>query len=79
MLRTLRSSAALLAMLAIVACAPPRPPEEERRPAPQAQAHATSSSPSAIVEQANAYKDRAQDAQANATDRRREAIDAATR
>ncbi len=60
--RTLRLTAALVATLAIAACAPPKPPQEERRPEPQAQPGAGSASSSAIVEQANAYKDRARDA-----------------
>ena len=80
--RTLRLTAALVATLALAACAPPKPPEEERRPEPQSQSDAGSASPSAIVEHANAYKDRAREAiqQAEeAADRERAAADAAVR
>ena len=78
--RTIRLTAALSATLALAACAPPKPPEEERRPEPQSQSDAGSASPSAIVEHANAYKDRAREAvqQAEeAADRERAATDAA--
>lgn len=80
--RTIRLTAALCATLALVACAPPKPPEEERRPAPQSQPDAGSASPSAIVEHANAYKDRAREAvqqAGEAADRERAAADAAAR
>ena len=78
--RTIRLTAALCATLALAACAPPKPPEEERRPEPQSQSDAGSAPPSAIVEHANAYKDRAREAvqQAEeAADRERAATDAA--
>ena len=78
--RTIRLTAALSATLALAACAPPKPPEEERRPEPQSQSDAGSAPPSAIVEHANAYKDRAREAvqQAEeAADRERAATDAA--
>ena len=78
--RTIHLTAALCATLALTACAPPKPPEEERRPEPQSQSDAGSAPPSAIVEHANAYKDRAREAvqQAEeAADRERAATDAA--
>lgn len=80
--RTIRLTAALSATLALAACAPPKPPEEERRPEPQSQSDAGSASPSAIVEHANAYKDRAREAvqqAGEAADRQRAAADAAAR
>ena len=80
--RTIRLTAALCATLALAACAPPKPPEEERRPAPQSQSDAGSASPPAIVEHANAYKDRAREAvqqAGEAADRQRAAADAAAR
>ena len=82
MSRTIRLAAALSATVALAACAPPKPPEEERRPEPQSQPDAGSASPSAIVEHANAYKDRAREAvqqAGEAADRQRAAADAAAR
>lgn len=75
---TARSAAATLAIAALAACSPPQPPEEERRPEPQAQA---TQPQSAIVQTADAYKDRARNAeteQLEAADRQRAQIDAAT-
>jgi hypothetical protein len=66
----------------LAACTPPDKPEEERRPEPRSQADPARVPQSAIVQTAEAYKDRAraaQDQQADAADRQREAIDAATR
>ena len=80
--RTIRLTAALCATLVLAACAPPKPPEEEHRPEPQSQSDAGSASPSAIVEHANAYKDRAREAvqqAGEAADRERAAADAAAR
>ena len=55
---------ACLLVLALAGCSPPEPPEEERRPEPQAggtQAQPTSG----IVQTADAYKDAARAAVAN--------------
>ena len=78
--RHARIAAASLALAALPACSPPKPPEEERRPEPQAQAAAQPQS--AIVQAADAYKDRARDAAKAAQDaagNQRAQIDAATR
>ncbi len=67
----------LLSCLFVVACSPPKPPEEERRPAPQAQQQAGPKS--AIVQSAEAYKDRARSVEAtqlDAADQQRAEIDA---
>lgn len=75
----LSSAGLLLACLFLSACAPPKPPEEERRPDPQA---ASPTGPtSAIVQTAEAYKDRARGAeksQLDAADQQRADIDAQT-
>lgn len=72
----------LLGCLGLSACSPPKPPEEERRPEPQAQATPANSQPkSAIVQTADAYKERARSAetqQLEAADQQRADIDAAT-
>ncbi len=76
MFRHARIVAAALALVALSACSPPTPPEEERRPEPQAQPAA-----SAVVGQANAYKDAARNAASAVQDqaqRERAQIDAAT-
>ena len=73
---------ALGCSLLLAACMPPDKPEEERRPEPRSQADPARTPQSAIVQTAKAYKDRAraaQDQQADAADRQREAIEAATR
>lgn len=75
----LRTAIASLALVMLAACSPPKPPEEERRPEPQAQA--ATQPQSTIVQTADAYKDRARDAeteQLEAADRQRAQIDAAT-
>ena len=71
---------ACLLVLALAGCSPPEPPEEERRPEPQAggtQAQPTSG----IVQTADAYKDAARDAaartQAQAAQQARAADEAA--
>ena len=67
-------------IVALAACSPPKPPEEERRPEPQAQADAKPQSE--IVQAADAYKDRARSATTaaqDAADGQRAQIDAATR
>ena len=77
--RNARIAAASLAIGLLAACAPPKPPEEERRPEPQAQAAAQPQS--AIVQTAEAYKDRARSAesqQLEAADQQRAQSDAAT-
>jgi len=80
----MRTATAMLLVLACVglnACTPPGPPDEKRRPAPQAGAQAGAPR-SAIVRNANAYKDRARDAQAaslDAADRQRAETDTQTR
>lgn len=56
----LRTAIASLALVMLAACSPPKPPEEERRPEPQAQA--ATQPQSTIVQTADAYKDRARDA-----------------
>ena len=76
--RNARIAAASLAIGLLAACAPPKPPEEERRPEPQAQEVPPKS---AIVEYADSYKDRARSAesqQLEAADQQRAQIDAAT-
>lgn len=68
--------ALIVAMLA--GCSPPQPPEEERRPEPQA---TSTPAKSGIVQTADAYKDRARSAEAQqleAADQQRTQIDAAT-
>ena len=75
----LRTAIASLALVMLAACSPPKPPEEERRLEPQAQA--ATQPQSTIVQTADAYKDRARDAemeQLEAADRQRAQIDAAT-
>ena len=54
------SSLVCLSVIALAGCSPPKPPEEERRPEPQAQA--ATQPQSTIVQTADAYKDRARDA-----------------
>lgn len=66
---------AVLACALLPGCSAPKPPDEERRPAPQAQAT------SALVETANAYKDSARASVAATEDaarREQAALDAAT-
>lgn len=63
----------LLGCVLLSACSAPKPPDEERRPEPQARPT------SAIVQTANAYKDRARSVEADsleAADRQRAEIDA---
>lgn len=65
---------------ALAACSPPQPPEEERRPEPQAEG-TQAPAKSGIVQTADAYKDRARSAEAQqleAADQQRAQIDAAT-
>lgn len=67
---------AVLFCLLLTACSEPKAPDEERRPEPQAQPK------SAIVETANAYKDRArsvEQTQLDAADQQRAEIDAQSR
>jgi len=69
----------LASLCGLGACSPPQPPEEERRPKPKARDAAPQS---AIVQAADAYKDRARNAaaqQADAADARRAEIDATTK
>lgn len=76
--RNARIAAASLAIALIAACSPPKPPEEERRPQPQAE---NTQAQSAIVQAADAYKDRARDAakaSQDAAERERAQLDAAT-
>lgn len=78
MLRQVRIATASLAIALVAACSPPKPPEEERRPEPQA---GNTQPQSAIVQTADAYKDRARSAEAeqlDAADQQRAQIDAAT-
>ena len=75
----LRSAIASFAIVLLAACSPPQPPEEERRPEPQAQANAQPQS--AIVQAADGYKDRARGAVKAAEDAAKDEsarIDAAT-
>lgn len=63
----------LVSCVLLAACSMPEPPDEKQRPEPQA------GPKSAIVQNANAYKDRVRDAQAEqeaAEDRQRAEIDA---
>ena len=72
-------AALLMGCLGVAACSPPQPPDEERRPEPQA---ADARPQSGIVQTADAYKDRARRAEAQqreAADRQRAQLDAATR
>lgn len=65
----------LLSCVLLSACSAPAPPEEERRPEPQAQPK------SALVDTANAYKDSARAATAateDAAKREQAELDAAT-
>jgi hypothetical protein len=69
----------LLACLLLPACSSPKPPEEERRPEPQAPAPAQPKS--ALVETANGYKDAARAsvvASEDAAKREQAELDAAT-
>ena len=71
-----RPSTLVLACVVLCACSSPKPPEEERRPEPQAQPK------SALVETANGYKDAARASVAateDAAKRERAELDAATR
>ena len=66
----------LLGSVLLAACSAPKPPDEERRPQPQARPT------SAIVQTAEAYKDRARSVEAEslqAADRQRAEIDAQSR
>lgn len=66
----------LLGCVLSSACSAPKPPDEERRPEPQARPT------SAIVQTADAYKDRARSVEAEsleAADRQRAEIDAQSR
>ena len=68
-------SLAVLACVLLSGCSSPKPPDEERRPEPQAQ------SKSALVETANAYKDAARTsvtATEGAAKREQAELDAAT-
>ena len=68
-------SLAMLACVLLAGCSSPKPPDEERRPEPQAQPK------SALVETANAYKDAARTsvtATENAAKREQAELDAAT-
>ena len=76
---TLSLACPLLGCLLLVACAPPAPPQDERRPEPRA--GQASAPKSAIVQSAEAYKDRARSVEAtqlDAADQQRAAIDAQT-
>lgn len=69
----------LFGCLLLVACVPSKPPQEERRPDPQASQQAGPKS--AIVRAAESYKDRARSVEAtqlDAADEQRAAIDAQT-
>ena len=66
------TSLACLLVLALSGCSPPKPPDEERRPEPQA---------AAMVQAADAYKDSARAAVAKTEDaaaKEKAALDAAT-
>jgi hypothetical protein len=73
-------AALLLGCLGLAACSPPEPPDEERRPEPQAEGMQAQAK-SGIVQTADAYKDRARSAEAQqleAAERQRAQLDAAT-
>ena len=77
-MRTATALLLVLACLALNGCSPPGPPDEERRPVPQAGAQLRS----AIVRNAEAYKERARSAEVEsleAANRQRAKIDAQTR
>lgn len=80
-MRIASSIACLMVMaMAMAGCSPPEPPDEERRPEPQADGTRAQPKPG-IVQTADAYKDRARSAgaqQREAADRQRAQIDAAT-
>ena len=81
-MRTATVSLFMLACIGLNACSPPDPPEKKRRPEPQTSAPGDARPRSAIVRNANAYKDRARSAEAaslEAADRQRAEIDAQTR
>ena len=66
---------AVLSCVLLTACSSPKPPDEERRPEPQAQPK------SALVETANAYKDAARTSVTSTEDaakREQAELDAAT-
>ena len=66
------SPLACLLVIALAGCSPPKPPEEERRPEPQA---------AGVVQAADAYKDAARAAVANteeAAAKQKAELDAAT-
>ena len=66
------TSLAWLLVVALSGCSPPKPPDEERRPEPQA---------AAVVQAADAYKDSARAAVAKTEDaaaKEKAALDAAT-
>ena len=66
------SPLACLLVIALAGCSPPKPPEEESRPEPQA---------AAVVQAADAYKDSARAAVAKTEDaaaKEKAALDAAT-
>lgn len=74
-------AALLLGCLGLPACSPPQPPDEERRPEPQAEG-TQAQAKSGIVQTADAYKDAARAAVANseqAAAKEKAALDAATR
>ena len=81
-MRTATVSLFMLACIGVNACSPPDPPDGERRPDPQASVPPDMQARSAIVRNANTYKDRAREAEAEslqAADRQRAEIDAQTR
>ena len=66
------SSLVCLSVIALAGCSPPKPPEEQRRPEPQA---------AGVVQAADAYKDAARAAVAKTEDaaaKEKAALDAAT-
>ncbi len=81
-MRTATVTLFMLACVGLGACSPPDPPEKKRRPEPQTSAPGDARPRSAIVQAADAYKDRARSAEAEspqAAHRQRAEIDAQSR
>ncbi len=81
-MHTATATMLVLACIVLNACSPPGPPEKKRRPEPQTPAPGDAQPRSAIVQAADAYKDRARSAEAEsleAADRQRAEIDAQAR
>lgn len=81
-MRTAPMSLCMLACIGLMACSPPDPPGKKRRPEPQTSALGDARARPAIMQAADAYKDRARSAEAESlqsADRQRAEIDAQSR